>query len=708
MTIQNNTRMCDTRTSAKTTKNPMLRRITQLGKRFLLGAVITAVPLLLHAQSDSPVQRFQVGVIGAGTLNMHTGDFTTYDGILECGTFDKATTPGWQAGNIVDVPLSPLIALSGRIFYYKANGEFTTPNPISPNVELDDGTLVRLQTEHTLATSLDYVMVDILGKWRILEPVYIGAGPSVGLSTRAAYEQEETIIGPNGMTFTNGQSTRKIIAGNFDQQGTRNTQRNVRIGITGVLGADIALTENLVLNPEAGYTFGVTNVLSSFDWKVNTLRAGIALKYAFGGEQAPAPPQPPATPQPPDPAPKPQPVVLLDVQNRLDDGTRLNYAEITIIEERSLDVVPLLPYVFFAANSSELQPRYHRLADAETQSFDESNLQDSTLGIYHNVLNIIGNRMRKYPTATITITGCREPLDDTSNDVSLAPERAATVRQYLVSAWKIDPSRIRTESRVLPQAISNRQVNDGREENRRAEIASDDARILAPVQREYVQQDIQPAAIVLVPKVQFGESIAGWNSSLNDEQSKLLWTQDGTGAPVDDLVWNIDKKTLAGQMKFVRNTTTLTALLTTRDDDGSMLSASREVPVRKIIRGRRFNGEVVRDSVLERYALMFFDFDTPRISDFNTQVMQLIQSRMRTNSAVRITGLTDRIGSEEYNKTLSLQRSQAIAQGIRARIVPEVLTTTGAGELLIYNNDLPEGRFYNRTVIVEIATPIAE
>jgi outer membrane protein OmpA-like peptidoglycan-associated protein len=704
--MQNNIHGYDTAHSAGRSENFLFRRIGRLGKYVLSGAILSVAPLLLRAQEESPVQRFQVGVIGAGTLNMHQGDFTTYDGILECGTFDKATTPGWQAGNIVDIPLSPLTAISARIFYYKADGEFTTPNPISPNVELQDGTLVRLQTEHTLATSLDYVMADILGKWRVLEPVYIGAGPSVGLSTRAAYEQEEMIIGPKGMTFTNGQSTRKIIAGNFDQQGTRNTQRNLRIGVTGVIGADIPLTENLVLNPEAGYTFGVTNVLSGFDWKVNTLRAGIALKYAFGGEQAPATPQPPVTPEPP--APKPQPVVLLDVQNRLDDGTRLNYAEITITEERSLDVVPLLPYVFFAPNSSELQSRYRRLSGAETVGFNESALQDSTLGIYYNVLNIIGNRMRSYPEATITITGCREPLDDTGNEAALASSRAATVKQYLVSTWNIEPSRIRTESRVLPQAISNRQVNDGREENRRAEIASSDARILAPVQREYIQREVQPAAVVLVPKIQFGESLISWNSALSDEQNRTLWEQQGAGSPSDDLVWNIDKNAVAGQTKMVRGTTTLTALLNTLDDEGHILSASREIPVRKIIRGRRFNGEVVRDSVLERYALMFFDFDTPKISDFNTQVMQLIQSRMRISSSVRITGLTDRIGSEEYNKTLSLQRAQAIGQGIRSRIVPEVLTTTGAGELLIYNNDLPEGRFYNRTVIVEIATPIAE
>ena len=81
---------------------------------------------------------------------------------------------------------------------------------------------------------------------------------------------------------------------------------------------------------------------------------------------------------------------------------------------------------------------------------------------------------------------------------------------------------------------------------------------------------------------------------------------------------------------------------------------------------------------------------------------------MRTSSAVTITGLTDRIGEESYNRTLSEKRATTTSRRIQSRIIPEVLHTEGTGETFIYNNDLPEGRMYNRTVIVEIATPVEE
>lgn len=674
------------------------------GIAFAAALAAMVLPLPLGAQNTPADQRLQIGFIGAGTLNMHTGNFTTYDGILECGTFDKTTTLGWQAGNIFDVPVSPAFALSARLYYHKANGDFTTPNPVQPSVSLDDGTLVLLTTEHTLATALDYVMLDAVGKWRALPPLYIGAGPSVGLATRAAYEQEETILSPRGMKFANGENTRNIIAGNFDEQGTLNTQRNLRLAATGVVGADITIGDNFVLNPEVGYTLGITNVLSTFDWKVNVVRAGIALKYSFPEEKPPTIIRETEPAKQPEPTPPPQPVATLNAFNQLGDGSRQNYAEITITEEQTLDVAPLLPYIFFAANSSTLPERYTKINGSATERFDEATLQDSTLALYHHVLNIVGSRMRTHADATITLTGCREPLDDTEENTLLAKARATTVQQYLVSVWNIQPERIRVQSRTLPQAVSNRSIEDGREENRRVEIASDNPDILAPIRRTTVQREFQPTALVLAPHVQFGENSDGWRTSLNDAETNIIWEHEDRGMPSGDVTWRIDPTALA----MVKAPTSLTALLSIWEESGKAIYASREIPVRKIVRARRFTGEVVRDSVLERYALMFFDFNTPNVSGFNNDVMQLVQSRMRTTSSVRVTGLTDRIGAEDYNKKLSQQRAQAVADNVRMRIVPEKLSAEGAGELLLYNNDLPEGRFYNRTVLVEIATPVGE
>jgi hypothetical protein len=200
----------------------------------ILAACTASLPLFAQETQESmggepPSARVMFGAFGAGTMNIHRGLFNTYDGILECGTFEDTETLGWQAGNVLDLPLAASFGLSTRLYYHKANGDFNAPNPVSPNISLEDGTLVRLNTEHHLKTSLDYVMLDLLGKWNFTQALYLAAGPSVGLSTRAAYEQEEQIITPRGVTFANGQASRTIVAGNFDEQGTQNTERVLRL-----------------------------------------------------------------------------------------------------------------------------------------------------------------------------------------------------------------------------------------------------------------------------------------------------------------------------------------------------------------------------------------------------------------------------------------------------------------------------------------------
>jgi outer membrane protein OmpA-like peptidoglycan-associated protein len=669
-----------------------------MNRRYALATLILScaaqAALAQQPAAGSPIDRLRMGPMAAGAYDIHRGDFTTYDGILECATFDDAASPGWLAGYLVHVPLAGPFALSSRLQYWKADGTFTTPNPEPARVRIDDNTVVPLATEHRLDVSLDYVSLEIIGRYTFAGPFYAGIGPSVGLATRAAYEQEETILSPQGITFANGQTTRDIIAGNFDEQGTATARRELRVAGTAVFGADVVLSDRFVVSPEVAVSYGVTNVLSTFPWKVHAVRAGAALTYAFG--EGPRDTTIVAAPR--------VPVVGLDVHGRLESGVELPYAEVTLVEERGIDHLPLLPYVFFAPNASEIPERYRRIASSETATFAEENLDAPALEIYHDVLNIVGERMRRYPDATITITGCREPLDDVGSGDALASARANSVRSYLESSWGIAGSRMRIATRALPEQISDRAVGDGREENRRAEISSSDPRIVAPVTRRVVTRSVEPDELALVPSVHFPEGIARWRASLASDEKGEVWAREGSGEPVE-VRWHVDAHALGDPGTGVRDGA-LTARLDATAADGTLQTAQRPVPVRTVVRSRRLGGAIVRDSLVERFNLIFFDFDTPRISDFNQQVVATIQRAIAVGSSVTVTGLTDRIGDDAYNSELSERRAASTADRIRERIVPERIGTAGAGETLIYDNDLPEGRMYNRTVVVEIATPI--
>jgi outer membrane protein OmpA-like peptidoglycan-associated protein len=104
-----------------------------------------------------------------------------------------------------------------------------------------------------------------------------------------------------------------------------------------------------------------------------------------------------------------------------------------------------------------------------------------------------------------------------------------------------------------------------------------------------------------------------------------------------------------------------------------------------------------------------FDFDKFEINDFNKKMINdFVANTIMDNSKVSITGSTDKLGEKDYNMNLSLSRAESTYKVIK-KIKPKAdfKEVTGIGNTkLLYDNSLPEGRFYCRTVLIEVTTPI--
>ncbi|MCE7935478.1 MAG: OmpA family protein [Chlorobi bacterium CHB2] len=113
--------------------------------------------------------------------------------------------------------------------------------------------------------------------------------------------------------------------------------------------------------------------------------------------------------------------------------------------------------------------------------------------------------------------------------------------------------------------------------------------------------------------------------------------------------------------------------------------------------------EVIDGKYVDTYTLLLFGFDQQDIQDFSRQATAIMQDRITPQSVVRVIGHTDRIGLPPYNKALSQRRADAAAEALG---IP-VKETIGRGEKdLLYDNELPEGRYYCRTVTVIVETPV--
>jgi outer membrane protein OmpA-like peptidoglycan-associated protein len=185
-----------------------------------------------------------------------------------------------------------------------------------------------------------------------------------------------------------------------------------------------------------------------------------------------------------------------------------------------------------------------------------------------------------------------------------------------------------------------------------------------------------------------------------------LWKKSGNGSPSSSMQWDLDRNKIIEMARKDVQGNHITARLKVVDNEGNSDEASTAVPIFYEKKSKYYDGEIVQDSVVERYNLIFFDYDKPLINEENENIFKTILSRINTNSSVSITGFTDKLGTDEYNNQLSINRAKSVEEAIKERVVPEKIFSKGVGETLIYDNDLPEGRFYNRTVIVEITTPL--
>lgn len=110
-----------------------------------------------------------------------------------------------------------------------------------------------------------------------------------------------------------------------------------------------------------------------------------------------------------------------------------------------------------------------------------------------------------------------------------------------------------------------------------------------------------------------------------------------------------------------------------------------------------------------RYSLTLFKIDDATLGVNNERLLrEEIVPDIYTTSRVTVTGYTDVIGLEDRNQRLSEQRAEAVARRIRSEKGPNgyrELIARGVGETdPLYSNGTPEGRFYNRTVQIEINT----
>lgn len=671
--------------------NTNVKKGTRLIKGLLLGILILTGIQTLQAQEYRYTRpSWWFGAAAGANFNFYRGTTQTLNStFVTPSAFHNGFGAGLYLGTMVeyhapDTKLGFILQLA----YDSRKGTFN--EVMSPcNCPAD------------LSTNLNYFAVEPSLRFAPFSGnFYIFAGPRLSLNWNKSFLYEQGIN-----PAIPDQIPRADVEGDFSDM------NKLRLSMQVGMGMDIQLStrdnENqAVLSPFVSFLpyFG-QNPRSVESWNMTTIRAGIALKFGQGHkihrEEAViyTPPK----------------VVVIEPTVHFSVTSPKNVPE----KRRVRETFPLLNYVFFNLESTEIPNRYVLLKKDEVKNFHEDQLEVVTpkdlsgrsgrsMVVYYNVLNILGDRMAASTSNNITLVGSSESGPE---DGKLMAE---SVKKYLVDIYGISPSRIKIEGRVKPKIPSEKpggtlELTLLREGDRRVSIESSSpdmimefrsgpALPLRPVEF-YALQEAPLDSYVTFYAEGANLALKTWSVEIMDENGAV----QHFGPYVQEKVSIPGKSILGDRPKGNYRVTMIGQTISGK-------TVKEEVPVQVVLWAQPVIEEGLRFSVI-------FEFDeSDAIQIYEKYLSDFVTPRIPTGAKVMIHGYTDIIGDEKHNQELSLARANdvkaiiesALAKSGRKDVTFEVYGFGEDTNAAQFGNKYPEERFYNRTVIIDIIpqTPV--
>ncbi|EIA07207.1 OmpA family protein [Flavobacterium frigoris] len=487
------------------------------------------------------------------------------------------------------------------------------------------------------------------------------------------------------------QTTNAEVKGDFDNVNKTIVSMQIGAGYDIPLSTDSNKTQ-FVLSPFVSFQpyFG-QNPRSTETWNNTTVRAGVALKFGQGQNIQQS----------------------TDMVKDAEVQFSINSPSNTPGESRYNEIFPLRNYVYFNTGSTEIPNRYVLLTKDQVKDFKEDqlevfapkNLSDRSkrqMTVYYNVLNILGDRMQKTPSATISLVGSSEqgPQDGLV--------MAESVKNYLVNVFAIDASRIKTKGQSKPNIPSLQpggilELELLSEGDRRVSVESTSSDLLMEFQSgpDAQLKPVKIAALQEAPTESYvtfdnkgaNEALSSWSLQLADEQGKI----QSFGPYTEDVV-SIPGKSILGsrpegdyRVKMIGQT-----------KSGAIVEKESDMHVVLWTPAKLEEGI--------RYSIIYEFNKSKAITIYEKYLTDVITPKIPAGATVIIHGHTDAIGEEVYNKDLSLARANDVKN-----IIESGLSKAGRNDVTFelngfgedtnkapFENKTPEERSYNRTVIIDI------
>lgn len=656
-----------------------------------------ACSVLVCCTIDCRAQR-AYGAFANMSLNTSTAFFEQLEGVINCNTFyTSGSGTGLGGGLFYEHTIAGPIALGIRGQYRQANTTLISSEHTAIAV---DGVETAARIDHTLDASLGVVALQPLLRYAMVGGLAFSTGLELGYTIQHTFEQRETLEQPaDAGAFLNGGRTRNVQTGEIPNANKFIMSWTAGLSYALPLNAD----NTLQLVPELSYRHPLTPVVQGITWTISSFTGGIGIRFVIPPSPS-VPEEPPvvkpdttpiivqSVPPPvvvaPPPAPEPDQVLTTTIATTGVSATGVEspVAVLQLEEIASSRVIPLLPYLFFDGNETVLPQRYTSSTEGE-----------NALAMHRSMLRELGRRMQSDPTATLRITGITSTAKDAIIADETAKSRARAVAKYLNTNYNIPQSKLLVASSPLPAATTPSTLDaDGVAEINRVELSSSSAALLGPVRLNDTIRSSTPPTLRFRTTTASTAPVLGWEIRISQE-GKGLKTFKGQGAAPEMVNWTMD---LEDQATIPRFTGALDiAFATYTGFDTSVVRTA--IPVEQVTLQRKRVTQGT-EKVLEQFNILLFDIGSAELTAAQRAMIETdVKPRIQKNSAVTITGHTDRIGDAAVNAALSRGRAMNTARALGLSNA----TIRGEGESdLVFDNTTPEGRCLCRTVVIRVET----
>ncbi len=638
-----------------------------------------SVFLLIIIDMQAQDNRFYLGTSIYYNSIFNKSEIPLYPYSPACGIYETGNSNSLSFGlNAGYVLIPKFINIDAKILYDTRPIDLEKINNTGLEV-LIGNEYKELILKHNYEASIKFLTLDLGAKIFPLEDYPLGVRLGFDVSTGMfgnEYSNSESIDSPSGVLFPDETLQREVEAGELE---LNSTNYGINLSVFGEYQQDT----NLIIVPEISYRHQLNSNLRANDWFSNTLRIGISAVWYFNFEKKPTQ--------------RTERNDIITEEEIIEEKPKpISFSNFAINPLRYTETIvtqtyPLLPYIFFDSASAKLDSKITQKEKFE----DELSLPKNNLDIYYYMPDILGKRLANNSKYSLMITGVTDGSEilDSTDRLELAESRAQALKDYILKNYNVSENQIIIKSKDLPDKISSIEYLEGYEENRRIELSSSTPSLFNPViHKEFSEIELSSEDLYFELNIQNSSYVEILEVSIYQEDSLIM---SETFKKSNDS-FNFYKNDI---LRYFKDNDSYKIVVTARDSYSNEYTISDTIP--KQIK--------MNDFELARLNLIVFDFDSDYITDVNQNYLDaFLSTQIAPEAKIQITGSTDLLGGYEYNKELSIRRANAVKRIVSKYSQPhQIISCEGVGsDNLKYDINTPEGRFYCRTVLIEVMNPI--